>query len=463
MNDEKLIINSVQSFRIFLNNIFWAGQNIPNFKKTPHLDKWADLMQSNKNVALLSARRHLKSYLMYAWVMWNLFRGVNENIEILYISLKEDLARYHIRNIKRLIQMNPYFAEYRDMSSAESEIKGTWSKSDYEKICFIHRVTPSGMESLKRGMRGNILCDDILADPTLMMEPVKIEKANRIFFEEIMSIPREGEWIKVVGTAQHTSDLFFKLKDNKSFAWSINPSIINHENKEVLWPELFPYERLIEIRDCEIGDRAFSKEYQCIPQWSADSFFRRDQLSKLIDLNLKNRDLTEGKPSHVSIVAGFDVGKHAHPSHLSVFEVGRDGIYRQIYQIFFDNWDYIKQVEFVNALAERLMIDRIQFDNTRGEFESFLETGICPRNLWRPMRFDAKGKMSWASNFEKFVIQGKLRLQNDERMIRSILGVNNNLDALETADGHSDAFWSIALALSCKQSQPYEVFGANRK
>jgi len=455
--DPKTAIESVKSFKYFLNNIFWLSyeQTVP----TPHLDKWADLFQNNKQVALLSARRHLKSTLTYAWVMWLLFRGVNENREILYISLKEDLARYHIRNIKKLIQINPYFAEYRDLSSAESEIKGTWSKSDYEKVMHIHRVEPSGMESLKRGRRcDECICDDVLADPTLMLEPVKIEKANRIFFEEIMSLPREGGGIKVVGTAQHSEDLFFKLQNNKSFAWSINPAILNHEKKEVLWPELFNYNRLVHMRDVELGEKAFNKEYMCVPQWSADAFFKRDQL-KLEDR--KNLEKTDGKPSRTTIVAGLDIGKHQHPSHLAVFEL-RDMNYRMIYQRFFDNWDYTQQVEFINELAERLMIDVIKFDNTRGELESFMERGICHRSLWRPVNFTAKEKFSMASNMERIVTQERMVLLNDERMIKSILAVNNDLDALETDIGHGDAFWSIALALTNKEQEPLDIIGVSR-
>ena len=47
-------------------------------------------------------------------------------------------------------------------------------------------------------------------------------------------------------------------------------------------------------------------------------------------------------------------------------------------------------------------------------------------------------------------------------MIRSILSVNDRLEALETAEGHGDAFWSIALALSEKPSTGFHIAGAGR-
>jgi len=452
LDKQRLIFKATIRFKDFL-PIFWLSYDKP--KQVSHFDRWADMLQDSKNTAILSARRHLKSTVIYAYLMWQLFRSVEENREILFISLKEDLARYHIRNLKKLISMNPYFKDYKDLSSAESEIRGTWSKSEMTQLQFIHRIEPSGMESLKRGRRADIIiCDDVLADPTIQLEPVKIEKANRIFFEEIMSIPREGGEVKVVGTAQHSSDLFFKLKDNKNFTWSFNPAILNEKNKEVLWPEVFSYERLLELRDIELGEKVFNKEYMCSPVWSEDAFFTRQQLMPLVDANLKNR-LDANKNNRKRFIAGLDIGKHLHPSHLAVFEQTEHGTFTQIYSHFFDGCDYNKQVEFINALAEKLMIDVIRFDNTRGEFEGFMETGICPNNLWVPINFTAKEKFSMAANFEKMVVQGKVKFINDERQLRSILAVNNNLDAMETEEGHGDAFWSIALALSGRVREAY--------
>jgi len=57
------------------------------------------------------------------------------------------------------------------------------------------------------------------------------------------------------------------------------------------------------------------------------------------------------------------------------------------------------------------------------------------------------------------VTKGAIRFQNSQRMIRSILSVNNNLEALETTDGHGDAFWSIAMALSHRDGVPVPIIG----
>ena len=57
---------------------------------------------------------------------------------------------------------------------------------------------------------------------------------------------------------------------------------MNEANNKVLWPELFTYKRLGEIRR-DIGEKAFNREYQCSPVWSEDTYFRRDELMITVD------------------------------------------------------------------------------------------------------------------------------------------------------------------------------------
>lgn len=463
MNNDKAKAyrKSKKSFKWFLQNVFWKSYPHLNIYPTPHLIEWADLIQLNKNAALLSARCHLKSTLMYAYVMWKIFISHRKDLKILYLSLNEKNARDHVHNIKEAIRNNPYFDEYKETSEAESTIKGNWRDE------FNHLVEGEGMDCAIRGRHDNIvICDDILSDPTQQLDPIKIASTNRIFFEVVLSIPLEE--IKVVGTAQHNDDLFFKLQPKPDkptgFAWSINPAIKNELIKEVLWKDnpKYTYEGLINLRDTLLGERAFKKEYMCSPVWGENSYISRNELMRRINLNLKNFEKTESKPSRIKIVAGLDIGKHVHPSHLAIFEI--DGIKkRMIYQRFFDNMEYIKQVEIINELCERFLVDQLRFDNTSRELESFLEQNICPRYLWKPVILSPKDKNSMASNFMKDILSGTIELQNDQRMINSILSVNDNLDAIETSEGHGDAFWSIALALSCKISQPITIIGHKGK
>jgi hypothetical protein len=430
---------SKNSFPFFMQHIFPLSFR-KNYTEAPHTYQWAEIMQKNDKVALLSARKHLKSTTLYAYMMWKLLH-IDRDYEVLYLSYKADLAQYHTKIIKDLISKNIFFAHFRDLTQAESVLK----YENWQGYKFV--VEPEGVMSFKRGRHPDeVICDDILADPSNELNLQVIEKISRTFFEDIMSLPKEGGRVFVFGTPQHQADLFFKLKEIESWTWSENKAIIDEINQIVLWKELFGYDRLCEIREKEIGEKAFRKEYMCSPIYTEEAFFQREDLLPLINKDLDN---SLGVPTfqYDMIIAGLDIGKHVHPSHLSVFAKQGDK-YIQIYSKFYDNQEYIKQVEAIKNLQRLFNIRQIYFDATRGEFEGFLEQGVLDKAVWRPVKFTSKEKYSLAANFEKVVREKRIELINDPRQINSILAVNNDLEALETTEGYGDAFFSIAMALS---------------
>ena len=447
----------IYDFGYFIEKVFWKSFN--QYTPAKHLQKWAKQLQYNKNAALLSARKHLKSTIIYAYLMWIIYTKRQENFEILYISYKEDLARYHIANIKKFIEANPLF-DCQDLTTAHSEICYSWSDIGIEKLKHKIVIEPAGIMSFKRGRHPDMdICDDILVDPSQELNLTIIDKITRVFFEDIMSLPKEGGEIKLVGTAQHSEDLFFKLKDKKNWAWSMNMAVLDEINKVTLWPEMFSYERLMQIRDEEIGNKAFSKEYMCSPVWSEDAYFKRDEIMELVDKGLLQ--LKGVMSDKAMVIGGLDLGKARHPSHFTLF-LHSDVLIIQIFEVFFDGWDYTKQVNFINAMIETHKIKRIYYDDTRGELEGFKEQQLINPIVWKPVKFTMNEKFKMAANFQKVVTNKSIRFIADDRMIRSILSVNNNLEALETVDGHGDAFWSIALALSYKKSGGVFAAGGGR-
>jgi hypothetical protein len=379
--------------------------------------------------------------------MWLIFRIEDgEHVSWLYMSYNQKMSVYHTINIKHLIQANPYFTGLRDVSSGSSILNYTWGNND-RFTCM-----PSGILTFNRGWHGDgVICDDILADPTNELNFTIIDKVNRTFREQVMSLPKEGGQIHLVGTAQHQMDLFFQLKENESWNWAEYKAIINEADQTVLWPELFSYERLNEIRTHEIGEKAFKKEYMCSPVWSEEAYFQRDELMKGVDPQLKECTEESAKYKHrkMKILAGLDIGKKTHPSHFVVFKFD-NGHYTMLYEKFMDNWDYSKQVRLINELIDFYLIDVIHYDDTRGELESFREQGVISKVIWKPVVFKVKTKFDMASNFDRLLNNKegtKITLLNRQRMIDSILSVNNDLEAPESEIGHGDAFWSIGLAL----------------
>lgn len=437
-------------FKDFFNFVF--SENIDGFLVSEHFDLWSEMFQNYHNTCILAPRKHAKSTVVYAYLMWKimLHQAENKDLEILYISYKEELAAWHIKQMKTYVKRNPYFGRLKDLTNAEGVGKYSWDGK------FVISIVPAGILSFVRGRRADIvILDDVLADPTTMLDLGVIKKVNQRVFEDILPIPKEGGEVKVIGTAQTYEDFFFKLKDSTRFKWGMFPAIENEKEKKVLWPSLFPYERLMEIRDQEIGKKAFNKEYLLSPVYTEESFFAKDELMLVVKKDLRNRMSIVNKDNEV--IAGWDIGKKAHPSHLSVFEMIPTNRYdereeeikiaRMLYHKFYDKMDYIDQLKEVKLLVEMLKIDRVYWDATRGELDGFMEQGLMDRSVFMPIRFNVKSKNSMASEFEKRVNQKTIEIINHQRLINLILTVTNDLQAVETSEGHGDSFWSIALAV----------------
>lgn len=461
MNQETIILKALlkhaQEDLVFHhNNIFSKSFTAhEEFKQGSHINNWCRMMQKSRYTCILAPRKHSKSVTVYSWLQWVLMNNFDRNLEIMYISYKKDLASYHLKRFKAMMELNPFFREVRDITHAEGIVKYQWSTGAK------HIIEPEGILSFKRGRHPDIVVlDDVLADPTTLLDLGVIEKINQRVFEEVVSMVKEGGQLKVIGTAQTPIDFFFKMKENPEFEWGEFPAVQDWKNKTVLWPEMFPYDRLMHIKNYEIGEKSFQKEYMIKPVWSADTFFTREQIQVCLNNNLKNVIKLTTKNN---VGGGWDIGKHSHPAHFTVFEFvpignGMD-LAVQRYQMWMDGWEYTKQLEFIKPLVESLRLDYCNYDNTRGEMEGFYEKGYMDRGKFIPINFTVKEKHSMAAEFEKRVtykvekesgeeVQSPLiQLMNHSRTINQILTITNDLQAIQTHEGHGDSFWSIGLAL----------------
>jgi len=453
------LVQSYYSFKYFHNNIFPLSFVGEKFEHGEHLNKWCDMLQGTPDVphtCILAPREHSKSISIYSWLMWNDLRNMNRDYETLYISYTTDLAAYHIGKYKKLVDNNPVFSSMRDLkSNAEGIAKYTWN-GKYE-----HTVEPAGILVFKRGRHPNAaILDDVLSDPTNMIDLAIIKKINRRVFEDVLSLPKRGGPIKAIGTAQTNADFFFQLKKNPRYNWGMFPAITNEKSKTVLWPQFWPYDRLMERKE-DIREKAFLKEFMLKPVYSADTFFNTGQMKLIVNPALKSTRKLDTKNE---VGAGWDIGKHSHPAHFAVFEFVPMGEGKTMaverFDLWMDGWEYRKQLEHINALVETLRIDWVNFDNTRGEMEGFYEQNMMNKSVFYPVNFNIKTKSKMSSEFEKRVTNTNnegnpaptIMIQNNQRTIDQILAVTNDLQAIESHDGHGDSFFSISLALMGRQT-----------
>jgi hypothetical protein len=407
------------------------------FLPSKHFKEWCDRIQNFNRTATISARYALKTTIALGYIAWKLFRLEKDYNELEYMGYKDELAGYHLKKLKRYISALPQlFGDYQNLTEAEAVLR--YAKNGREFIC-----EPSGILSFNRGRHPDeLLCDDILRDPEIRLDITQLKKIETSFFEEVEQMPKNK--LHLFGTPQDRNDLFSTLEQRAVYNVKRYPAILNYETKEVLWPEKFPFEKLMEIKST-IGEKAFNKEFLCRPVRSEEGFFREETLDKIIKKRLKNYGLHKSLKLNEWTCAGFDIGKKTHPSHLAIFGIDRKKRLVQIHSHWFDNIDYINQIEYLRQAIKIFNISTLYFDHTRSEFEGFREQGELPSQM-RGIIFTAKSKFEMASELDRLVAQEKILLLPDERQKRQLLNVDNNLQAVETNEGHGDCFYSICLA-----------------
>lgn len=408
-----------------------------------HFKKWCYEMQTHPLTSKKSARFHGKSVLLYAWIMWLMWKQDVPYDDGIYFSFTLDMAQDHLKKCNRYIEVNPFFAfQFVKISNADSIVH--YRQRGGKQFYF----EPAGIKTFKRGKHPkHVVCDDILRDPEVKLDITQIEKITTTFKEQIMPMPKKGGTIHLMGTPQDQEDLFADLEKRPEFFSTSCPAILNEAEGRVLWPEYWTFKRLMEFK-ATMGEKAFNKEFSCMPTRSADGYFTVQDYDGRVKRRLRNYDFyTDRKPVFKDewCYAGMDLGKKAHPSHLAIFATRRGRLY-QVHSKFMDGWNYVDQLEYVRQAIQFFKVARLDFDNTRAEFEGFYEAGELPEEM-QGLVFNAKNKFTMAAEFDKLVAQKRIFLLNDDRQRRQILSVDNDLNAIATKEGHGDAFFSVCLAI----------------
>jgi len=398
-----------------------------------------DRLEMYNRTSTVAPRFHLKSTVEEGHVSWKLLRMEHFFNEGMYFSYTNDLAAYHTKRLKRYIFALPeLFGEYRNCTDSESVLH--YRNADGR----IFVCEPAGILTFQRGKHPhNIWADDILRDPQVRLDITQIEKIARTYFEEIEQMPKEG--LHLVGTPQDSEDLFAQLEGNPGYNCRRYDAIVDEARKLTLWPQRFSWEKLVEIRQ-RIGEKAFNKEFRCMPVRGEEGYINLSTLSRFINSRLRNYEINNPpklKDTRL-VVGGFDIGKKTHPSHLSLFAESQKKL-KQIHSKFMDGWDYNDQVDYLRQIIKNFKVQKLFYDNTRAEFEGFQERGELPGEM-EGISFTAGSKFSMAAELDQIITAGQIELLDDARQKRQILTVDCDLKAPETQDGHGDAFFSLCLA-----------------
>lgn len=432
-----------RSFWIFFRDIFSVSHMKVEgkFVAGEFIKSRCDAIQFNRKKVEVASRKHIKTTLRQAKVMWYLFR-LDESPKFYhfgsYFSASKKAAHKRTKKINDYIAANPYFNGFKKLTDSESLVH--YQTPGGKKFTY----EPAGIFEFSRGdALDDAILDDVQRDDETE-ELVQTTKVKETFEQVIVPLVKVDGEIDIVGTPQDEDDMLLSKRNSTVFHFSFYPIWKDELRTVPQWPENFTVEYIKELEN-SIRKNAFDQEYMCVPARSADGYFIPEEVRDIV-----NKDLVAFVPHETYqfngvLKAGFDIGKKRHPSHLVVFEE-INGKMKQRLSFYMEEWDYIRQVEFLKMVIKNWGIKLLVYDNTRSEFEALFEGGDLPREM-TPMTFTTKTKFKMATSFENHVMKKDVELLNEARQTRQILGVDNKLQSIETMDGHGEAFWSIGMAL----------------
>jgi len=442
---EKMVTRKVSSLKMgfwdFIRDVWSKGYTRPELFNAWHVGQLCEdveeAMSRNLWYLAILPRFHLKSTVLgHGFSVWR-HLSMPSDSDILYLSYSDGMSQRHIQEINKAVRRNEVLSDLLKDRSPQADYSFRYFSKDNRAIETLH----GGLFSFKRGLHvnGGMIADDILRDPDNPLNLTQLTKVEDHFLTETIFIPSRESPVIVLGTPMAPNDLLSKLRSDERFMCRMLPALDPEPGRRVLFPLMFSEEDLLSHQRAR--PKSFSSEFMLNPYLSEDSYFSIDDIKSVEDPQLATLDpYRKHEIDSDFTVAGFDVGKKRHPSHLSVFG-SKNGELFQICSFFMDGWEYVRQVDFLNMVIDSFGIDRGYIDNTRGELE---ERGLLPE--WLMLSFTQKNKRTQAQILEQYISGLKIRLIIDERQRSQITSVNNELDAPETPLGHGDAFFSNGLA-----------------
>lgn len=314
MDEELLnIFKYASSPAMFIKDI--VGLEVKPFHK-----EWLDLLQSNDRIVLLAPRSTGKSLITSGYLLWKICQY--PEIRVLMVTMNSSKAEEMMTFIKSNLESNEKLTDIygeqqsRNWSSSEIRIKNRGQGIIHKEPTLTVLGVGSGQVSSHYDM---IILDDIM-DNNNCLTRARRQKIEEWYNLALVPMLEPGGQIIAVGTRWHSDDFYNYLMEKSIFTTKLYKAIIDYDTKEVIWPERYSFDDLIELRDENIGKVAFEMQYQNKIIQTEDSPINSEWIDSSKDL-WKNED----KPEHMKIYMGVDLAsKSSEGDYFAVCVVGMD-------------------------------------------------------------------------------------------------------------------------------------------
>jgi phage terminase large subunit-like protein len=274
----------------FVTAFLWDDYDKPTPLVQFHWDAWELVCLSDKKVGLAAPRGHSKTTsVTFAYVLVNvLFRarefpvlvGNTYDSAVKFLATIRETLLYN-EKINSTFGINPVALWDKD---SENEIIVTTASG--HKFC----IHATGIEQYSRGIkwihkRPDLIMLDDVEDDELVLSKERRDKLEMRFLSTVEPSGADNVIFRMVGTILHMDSLLQHVLDDPTWTtrvWEAHDD--NFEN--ILWPEKFSKQKLIEIRNGYIQRgklENYNMEYRNKPVDTSSGFFRKSDFRDLTD------------------------------------------------------------------------------------------------------------------------------------------------------------------------------------
>ena len=264
-----------------------------------HHEMWDLFCTDTKKAGCAAPREHAKSTaITHAYVLCMMLFRVKKFC--LLVSDTESQAAEFLGDIKAELNDNELlkkeFSIKRVLKDTETNIIVLFN--DGEKFRIVAKGSEQKVRGLKwAGKRPDLIVGDDLENDDIVMNPDRRKKFKNWFNRALVPCGSDTCWIRIVGTVLHMDSMLNNLLSSKK--WKTKKyEAHNPDFSEILWPEKFSKERLIDIREGFEEDNdldGYSQEYLNKPVAAGNQYlnsdyyydFERDKNDEWIKPNLE--------------------------------------------------------------------------------------------------------------------------------------------------------------------------------
>lgn len=286
MSTERIALTAdlVEAFAgSYLSPLYDNPQPTPQF----HRECWRMYCAGHELAAIAAPRAHAKSTALthdYA-LATALFRAQDY---IVIVSATEELAIGHLSDIAKELRENDELAADFGIKalSVDAKTDVVVDFVDGHQCRFIAKGSGQKMRGLKwNGKRpGLIICDDLEEDEQVENIDRRV-RFRRWFYRALLPCRRSGGLVRMHGTILHEDALLSRLMKSDTWTTKLFKAHAGFDDfTDILWPEQFPVERLLKIRQSFVDDgdaSGYSQEYLNDPFDNSEAYLRRDDFLRM--------------------------------------------------------------------------------------------------------------------------------------------------------------------------------------